>query len=410
VEAVFSNIETLLNNVAGNQAALAGVVEQLNGILAALSTSGVPATATLVNRVVTAGQVAARAEARRGLPATATEADVQAALLTNPAALENAIKASLRIPRITVAPPSTVTGTTFTQVAGTNGISAGGCSGDQLLAATLNPGTPACGSATALSSLSSDGVTAEILALSAADIKISSDTVTGITTIELPGESYSGLVTAIRAVPAEVPNVIRIQRDGTAVIIGNGYAIEIAPAALNVTGFVSAVAAAGFTNQSLSETDAGFRIELGGGERFAGVFAYNNLTGQTLNTNCGAVTIVEPTIAPTAPDYGFGVNCANGVQQLIVPHVDNTSFYASLDAANISYQVDRNTGFIMTGTTGTFKPSFFISPLTAADQTYHAANKDALGIAYQAIDVNGDGIMDYKVIAPNGTQVLYGVK
>lgn len=409
VEAVFGNIGTLINNVANDQAALTGVVNQLKDILTTLSSSGVPATPTLVNGVVSAGQLSAQLEARRGLAANATVTEVQTALQANPRALEDTIAASLPIPRLAVVTPTTVTGTAFSQNPNSSleGFAVAACSGADLFGGTFGP-RPAC--LPTSSALISDGRTMSIAALSTADIKIGSDIVSGITTIELPGESYAGLITAIRAVPEEVPNGIRIQRNGTGMLVGNGFAFEIAPAPLNVTGFVTAVADAGFTNQSLSSVDTGFRIELGGGERFAGVFAYNNLTGQTLNTNCGAVTIVEPTIEPTAPDYGFGVNCANGVKQLIVPHVDNTSFFAFLDAANMNYQADRNTGFIVIGTIGTFKPSFFVSPLTAADIAYHTANKDALGIALQAIDVNGDGVMDYKVIAPNGAQVLFGVK
>lgn len=409
VEAVFSNIGNLITNVANDQAALTGVVSQLKDILTTLSSAGVPATPTLVNGVVSAGQLSAQSEARRGLAANATVTEVQTRLSGNQRRLEETIAASLPIPRLSIVTPTPVPGAVFTQNPNSSleGFAVAACSGADLFGGTFGP-RPAC--LPTSSALISDGRTMSIAALSTADIKIGSDIVSGITTIELPGESYAGLITAIRAVPEEIPNGIRIQRNGTAMLVGNGFAFEIAPAPLNVTGFVTAVADAGYTNQSLSSVDTGFRIELGGGERFAGVFAYNNLTGQTLNTNCGAVTIVEPTIAPTAPAYGFGVNCANGVKQLIVPHVDNTSFFASLDAANMNYQADRNTGFIVIGTTGTFKPSFFVSPLTAADIAYHTANKDALGIALQAIDVNGDGVMDYKVIAPNGAQVLYGVK
>lgn len=185
--------------------------------------------------------------------------------------------------------------------------------------------------------------------------------------------------------------------------------MELAPVPVDTLSFSLAVLQAGFSGLSFNGDDAAYRIDFGGGQRFAGVFAFDNLTGQPLDFNCGGITIAEPTIEPTAAEYSFGVNCANGVQQRLLPHMDNTNFFASLTAAQIPYQVDRSTGIITSEGNGRFKPSFFISPLTAAETSFHAANKDANGVAFQAMDVNGDGRIDFKVIAPNGTQVLYGV-
>jgi hypothetical protein len=205
-----------------------------------------------------------------------------------------------------------------------------------------------------------------------------------------------------------LPNGIFIRDNGTGLIVANGIAIELAPVALDTVGFALAVENAGF-QYGFRSTQAALRINLGNNERFAGVFAYDNLTGRNLEpASCAAISIVEPTIEPNLPNYAFGVNCASGAQQRVVPYIDFDNFFASLDAQKVNYSVDRNTGFVTITGTGVLKPSFFVRPATAAELSYHAANKDSSGVALQAMDINGDGKMDYKIIAPNGVQLLYG--
>jgi hypothetical protein len=49
-----------------------------------------------------------------------------------------------------------------------------------------------------------------------------------------------------------------------------------------------------------------------------------------------------------------------------------------------------------------------VLPLTTADRTFHAANKDAFGNAVQYLDANGDGKLDVRLITATGSQLLYG--
>ncbi|WP_339859165.1 hypothetical protein, partial [Pseudohongiella acticola] len=428
VQTIFSNVTTLINKVANDPVKLTAAVNTLNKTLTAMRSANVPATAAIVNSVVAAGQASARGEAIRqaGLGADATPAQVAAALAQDPAALEASIRQSILIPPTTVQTPAQKKEAVDTAASLRGGpqatipqnsvpgkkigtIVVNGCERSIYLVATSTVLGECPSSVMAGLSFTSDR-TGGAFAMTDSSITVKQDDVSGILTIELPGEAYAGYITASRAVPAEVPNGIRILRNGTAVSVNNGIAMELAPVSVDTVGFALAVSSAGYSNLSFGEDDGAYRIDFGNGQRFAGVFAYDNLSGKTLDFNCGGTTIVEPTIAPTAPGYSFGINCANGVQQRMVPYMDNTSFFASLETAKIPYSVDRNTGIITSEGNGRFKPSFFVSARTTAETAFHTANKDANGIAFQAIDVNGDGRIDFKVIGDNGTQVLYGVE
>src|SRR5690606_24745612 len=130
-------------------------------------------------------------------------------------------------------------------------------------------------------------------------------------------------------------------------------------------------------------------IDLRNGERFSGVFAYDNLDGQSTDA-CGAISIVDPIGNPASAGYAFGVNCANGVEQHVAPYIDNIAFYDTLLAEGFEATTDRSTGIITIAGVGRFKPSFFTLPLSSADATYRSNNALANGIAVRALDANGD--------------------
>jgi len=244
-------------------------------------------------------------------------------------------------------------------------------------------------------------------ATTTAEADIIVDEITGAVKIVLPGETYSGAIVAVRAVPATVPNGIRVRRDGRTVIVTNGVAVELAPTALDVLAFGAAVEASGY--QFSTRSNGSFGLNLGAGNNFSGTFAYDNLSGASSITNCGAISFVEPTREVNTAEYSFGIKCANGVTQRVVPYPNSTSFFESVTAAGLTATADRNSGYITVSGVGVLKPSFFVSPRTASEVTYHDANKDSFGLAYQAADVNGDGKIDYKVISATGTQLFYGV-
>ena len=239
-------------------------------------------------------------------------------------------------------------------------------------------------------------------------ISVAVDSATGGVIISLPGESYAAVISGVRNVPAVVPNGVRFRADGRATLVTDGVAIDLAPAAYNLVNFIDAVEAAGYSySQNLNAT---FTVDLGDGSTFVGTFAYDNLTDADLTSACDTVSVTTPTGPINAPGYSFGVVCANGVSQTVVPSLANPSFLSSIKASGLTATVDRNTGIISVDSgVGQLKPSFFTATPTAAELEFHATEKDSFGIATQLGDINGDGISDYKVISSDSVQILYGV-
>lgn len=229
------------------------------------------------------------------------------------------------------------------------------------------------------------------------------DSTTGNVTLSNGTEKYVAASPVSRLVPDSVPEGISYLANGTAVLVGSGVATELAPTAFDQTAFSNAVTSAGF--QVTYRSNGSISIALAGNERFSGAFAYDNLGTAT---SCGAVSVTAPTGNPAAADYAFMVKCADGVTQRVTPIADNASFYATLANADLNASTNRNTGVITIKTVGSFKPSFFVTPLSLTDTTFYNANKNADGIAFRASDKNGDGKTDYEVLSADGVQVLYG--
>jgi hypothetical protein len=250
-----------------------------------------------------------------------------------------------------------------------------------------------------------NGRIANVSQAQANSVSVRVDSITNQVTISLPGETYVGTVAGVRAVPASVPTGVRFNADGSALIINRGFAIEIAPAPIDLVKFVNAVERAGFPFRMSS--NGLITLQVGSGERFSGAFAYDNLTGRDLST-CGALSFTEPTGALNSAGYAFGVRCANGASQRVVPFIESASFEDSVRAFGLTPSTDRNTGFVTIPTVGVFKPNFFVLQRTPAEQAFYTANKDSFGNAVQYLDANGDGKLDVRLITATGTQLLFG--
>ncbi|MBU2099453.1 MAG: hypothetical protein KKD00_11875, partial [Gammaproteobacteria bacterium] len=261
------------------------------------------------------------------------------------------------------------------------------------------------GTATLLTIVDESGRIANTVALTDSNSSITVDDATGEVVVKVPGETYSGMIVAVRGVPATVPNGITFRRDGRALIVSNGTAVELATNAADLIGFIASIENQGY--EFTQRNNASFSLNLGGGQRFVGAFAYDNLVNKDIEA-CGAVTIGTPSGALNSPSYAFKANCANGIVQNITPFIDNVDFLNSLTGFGFDGRINRNTGIITVAGVGVFKPSFFVAPRTDAEKAYHAANKDSFGIAYQSGDFNGDGKLDFKVISNSGAQLLFG--
>ncbi|ALO46436.1 PKD domain-containing protein [Pseudohongiella spirulinae] len=380
-----------------SKAQIAELARSANEIIQATKNLGVGADETVVNAVRDASASIATAAAREAIRETLSEGEelpsdeeIRQVLEQNEDLLEDVFNQTLEIPP-TVVDDRPAVDPNNVQVGGTSVL-------DRLRALFRGTG----GQSTLMVS---DGRTGTVTAVTAEESEIVVDAETGAVTIILPGETYAGAIVAVRSVPAVVPNGIRIRRDGRGIIVTDGIAVELAPVALNLGGFTTAVEDAGFG--FTLRNNATISLDLGGGERFSGAFAYDNLTDQDVS-NCGAISFTDPTGPANSAGYAYGVNCANGVTQKVQPFVDNADFFQSMEALGIAARANRDNGFITLPGIGRFKASFFVTPLSEAEQVFHAINKDEFGIAYQTMDLNGDGIVDYKVISANGAQILYG--
>lgn len=283
------------------------------------------------------------------------------------------------------------------------------------LGAITNPSGVQVGGATATSKLLTalarafgGGSVAAVLqqglnAMSATDFTVDVDAITGAMRVRTGAEAFAATSTAVRLVPASIPEGVNYLADGRAVAVADGVAIELAPAAADILGFAAAAEKAGFPASFRSNGSVG--LALANNQRFSGTFAFDSLG--TATGTCGAISFINPTGAVNTPGYAFTMACANGIRQRLQPFIDHEGFYDAVANAGLRVSTDRNTGLITIGTVGRFKPSFFVDPLKTADQTYLTQN-GTNGLAFRSKDVNGDGRPDYEVISATGVQVLYG--
>ena len=247
-----------------------------------------------------------------------------------------------------------------------------------------------------------------VAALLAGEAEVVVDAVTGAITISVPGETYAGMVLAVRTVPASVPNGLRLRTDGRFTLVSDGTAMDIAATAFSVGGFIELAETAGF---GFTQNDnASFSLDLGSDQTFVGAFAYDNLADADIDSACGAISVTNPEGLLNSASYAFGINCANGATQKVVPFAAESNFLPSLRAAGMTATANRSTGIISVNGVELLKPGFFTAAPTTDELTYHAANADSLGIAMQILDINDDGIDDYKVISATTVQIMYGVE
>ncbi|MDC1510692.1 hypothetical protein N8575_01990 [Gammaproteobacteria bacterium] len=247
-----------------------------------------------------------------------------------------------------------------------------------------------------------------VAALLAGEAEVVVDAVTGAITISVPGETYAGMVLAVRTVPASVPNGLRLRTDGRFTLVSDGTAMDIAATAFSVGGFIELAETAGF---GFTQNDnASFSLDLGSDQTFVGAFAYDNLADADIDSTCGTISVTNPEGLLNSASYAFGINCANGVTQKVVPFAAESNFLPSLRAAGMAATANRSTGVISVNGVELLKPGFFTAAPTTDELTYHAANADSLGIAMQILDINDDGIDDYKVISATTVQIMYGVE
>ncbi|MAY55729.1 MAG: hypothetical protein CMQ37_07655, partial [Gammaproteobacteria bacterium] len=394
--------------------------------------SMVAATSAVINAASAAGgqlttELVAQAEAlvtkavKTGISSFApginvdSPAEVENLLRTNPQALEFAIDASVAVKSRIQADNTAVQQelanrgldtvaserltNVLTAVSNPDGVTVAGSSASEVLLSALVQFLT--GGSQSLQTI--DG--RQVFALSTGGIELTVDALTGTVMIKAPGETYSAAVVNTRIVSSSVPEGLSFMRDGRALIVASGVAMELAPIAVDLVGFTSLVESAGY-EMSLRERGA-IHVSLSTTDTFVGVFAYDNLANSA--GSCGTSTLIEPVGEPNSAGYSFGVKCSNGVNQKIVPYVHDPVFYRSVTDYGLTLTTDRNTGIITIPNVGVYKPDFFVSKLSSAQQQFLTANKDARGVAFEFKDLNNDGRGDVVFYTAAGAQPLYHV-
>ncbi|MEX2335380.1 MAG: hypothetical protein WD600_14060 [Pseudohongiella sp.] len=245
-----------------------------------------------------------------------------------------------------------------------------------------------------------------ILAATASPL-IDRDPDSGEILITMPnGEQYLTQLTAVRFLPSEDLTGMVETSNGAHLIYTDGLALDMSAIPVNTDALFSAVIDMGYV-PSL-RNDGVLSIELGNGERFAGAFGFEDISGG--DGDCSEVTIKDATpVYPVASEVAFIAECSNGVTQRISPAIDDTTLYAMLQADGLNVTTNRFSGVISIEGVGSFRPSYFVTPLQPADNNLLAFNGNPWDVGLRAVDTNSDGIMDYEFVTRNGVQLIYSV-
>ena len=143
-------------------------------------------------------------------------------------------------------------------------------------------------------------------------------------------------------------------------------------------------------------------------KKFLGAFSY--LTAERNAFGIGTVSFTFQSADPSSRAYALLASYEYGAQQKIVPYIanfDNLSQF--MDELGLDYYFDRNEGILKIYNI-MFKPDFYIFKMNSEEQNYYNSYKNKYGLAFQAEDVNHDGVIDIKYYASDGIQILYRIK
>ncbi|MGP1609904.1 MAG: hypothetical protein ACTS5G_04280, partial [Burkholderiales bacterium] len=122
-----------------------------------------------------------------------------------------------------------------------------------------------------------------------------------------------------------------------------------------------------------------------------------------------STTLLAPTGQDeTDPAYVYKVSYRDGTTQTIQPYLAEDNFVASIKGRGLVVSTNRNSG-VVTVSGRRFRPSYFVDTHSPATLAYWNTKKDANGVAYQPVDVNADGVIDYRVLSVAGFQIAYGL-
>ncbi len=193
--------------------------------------------------------------------------------------------------------------------------------------------------------------------------------------------------------------------DGLVVANTGSQAVLLAPVAWDPAALAEGLSTWG----TIVQTDDG-RLEIINPDfdpalHFSAAFTF---TGIRQTDNTGAVLLQPPKIRDSnRNDQFYTLTYADGVEEILQPIIAAPLLLNAVTAMELEVKFDRNHG-VLTINGKTWRPSYFVEALNDETSGYLRANADRFDLAFKPGDINTDGLVDYQVISPSGSQWLFG--
>lgn len=197
--------------------------------------------------------------------------------------------------------------------------------------------------------------------------------------------------------------------NGNKLGITDSYAMEFVSYPVFASQFMANVIGLGLGPKLTN--DGGLSIDLGSSTNISLKMGWDYADTDTFNALTTAFSVVGGG-DPSAEAYSLLVTYDGGKSQLMPPSIYALDSLTTWLDANLAgqYSIDVNTGVLTLGTLK-LKPDYLIVDLTSIDYTgiVAAGGFQFDKLAFELIDVNGDGLPDLKYYSdsPMGYQVLY---
>ncbi len=232
--------------------------------------------------------------------------------------------------------------------------------------------------------------------------------------------NMSVFVPKIKIVPSKLPDGVHILPDGRILSVKYGVGTLLSPAPANTIGFSGTLYKIFSNNQSdnasiINIDENGIAtVKIKDNELISLGFGY--LLKDLDSFSTGTVTFNFQGTDPASSAYALLASySSDNIEQSMPPMV------ASLDLLieeldrylGSSYNIDRNTGIIDLNLDVKYKADFVVTPfdqLSSTEISSYNKNKDDLGVSWEFLDYNNDGMTDVIMYSNIGKQVIYAIK
>ena len=229
-------------------------------------------------------------------------------------------------------------------------------------------------------------------------------------------QMYPVLARKISLVSAAIPEGVFSLDDGSAIVVKRNFAIQLVPASIDIFSLAGHADSLGYT---LRLMENGGIVLTGDGPSFAATFSYNSAPLQSFSESMVSNPFSCPHFSciaapsetnPASPDHYFTVGnfSDNGnryLEQRLLPFFAHGEFWEMAAALGLNVTTDRfDAGIVTIEGFGRFRPGYEFEGRLPED-----SSGDTDAPIFSQTDVNGDGVMDYRMTIGSFTQVLYGV-